>query len=60
MILTAFPVLLEDEELTPDNVEQFLANKEQVYSRYAGVDLDDKRYTLKRIYWNRGTKLMYG
>lgn len=61
MILVAFPRLLEvGEELTPDNVEQFLANKQQVFGGYAKADEDDQRYSLKKVLGCGQSKVLYG
>ena len=61
MIMSAFPVLLaDDEKLTPDNLEQFLANKEQVYARYVRAAEEEGQYSLRRLFGNGGTKVMYG
>lgn len=61
MILAAFPPLLTDEKLTPENVEQFLANKQQVYARYTKfAEVEDESYSLKRLLGNGSTKILYG
>jgi hypothetical protein len=61
MILTAFPPLMTDEKLTPENLEQFLANKQQVYDRYSTLAEDEEgRYSLKRLLGNGSTKILYG
>ena len=59
MILAAFPPLLTDGMLTPENVEQFLANKLQVSERYIEVAEDDGRYSLVDIFGVSSPTLRY-
>ena len=49
MIMTAFPTIMEDEKLTPENLEDVLLNARRVYAQHAALEKDSARYTFATI-----------